>query len=89
MSANKTCSANYTVSGGGSSGGSGGSSSGSGSGSGTGSGSGSDYVSVSGGGGGGGCSMVGSVSPMTGWWNILTWLLVPTYVLARRIKRMK
>jgi uncharacterized repeat protein (TIGR02543 family) len=73
ITANKTCSANFTAS-----------NSGGGSGSGSGTGSGSTS-----GGGGGGCSMVGSVSPMTGLWNIFTWLLVPTYVLARRIRRMK
>jgi hypothetical protein len=59
-------------------------SSGSGSGSGSGTGSGSGSTS-----GGGGCSMVGSVSPMTGLWNIFTWLLVPIFVLARRIRRIK
>ncbi len=75
-------------SGSGSGGGSSGSGSGSGSGSssGTGSGSGSGYVPVSG--GGGGCSMTGPAS-MAGWWNILTWLLAPTYVFARRIRGMK
>jgi uncharacterized repeat protein (TIGR02543 family) len=108
MTANKTCSANFTASnssgdsgsgsGSGSSGGSGsgsgtgsdsGSGSGGGSGSGTGSGSGSSGGSGSGtGGGGGGCSMTGPAS-MAGWWNIFTWLLIPTYVLARRIRRMK
>jgi uncharacterized repeat protein (TIGR02543 family) len=100
MTANKTCSANFTASGGGGSGsdsgsgsggsGSGGSGSGSGggSGSGTGSGSGSSGGSGSGtggGGGGGGCSMTGS-SP-AGLWNILVWLSVPAFVVARRIRR--
>jgi len=32
--------------------------------------------------------MTGPAS-MAGWWNILTWLLVPTYVFARRIRGMK
>jgi hypothetical protein len=31
--------------------------------------------------------MVGSVSPMTGLWNIFTWLLVPIFVLARKIRK--
>ncbi|MCI4454269.1 MAG: hypothetical protein JHC25_04910 [Thermodesulfobacterium sp.] len=86
MDADKTCSANFTVS-----------NSSSISGSGSGSGTSGDSGSGSGGTGGsgsipgdcgGGCSMVGSVSPMTGLWNIFTWLLVPIFVLARRI-RMK
>jgi hypothetical protein len=82
-------------------GGSGGSGSGSGSGSGTGSGSGSSggsgsgtgsgggsgAVGGTGGGGGGGCSMTGSASSMAGLWNILVWLSVPAFVLARRIRR--
>jgi uncharacterized membrane protein YgcG len=69
--------------------------SGSGSGSGTGSSSGSNSGSDSGSGssgstsgGGGGCSMTGPVS-ITGWWNIFTWLLVPIFVLARKIRRIK
>ncbi len=41
----------------------------------------------SGGGGGGGCSMTGSVSSMAGLWNILVWLSVPAFALARRIRR--
>jgi uncharacterized repeat protein (TIGR02543 family) len=40
-----------------------------------------------GGGGGGGCSMTGSASSMAGLWNILVWLSVPAFVLARRIRR--
>jgi uncharacterized repeat protein (TIGR02543 family) len=99
MDADKTCSANFTASGGGDGGGGGGGSdSGSGSGgsgtggsgSGTGSGSGSSGGSGSGtggGGGGGGCSMTGSASSMAGLWNILVWLSVPAFVLARRIRK--
>jgi hypothetical protein len=41
----------------------------------------------SGGGGGGGCSMTGSASPMAGFWNILVWLSVPVFVVARRIRK--
>jgi uncharacterized repeat protein (TIGR02543 family) len=86
MDADKTCSANFTVS-------NSSSTSGSGSGSGTSGDSGSGSGGTGGSGSipgdcGGGCSMVGSVSPMTGLWNIFTWLLVPIFVLARRI-RMK
>jgi muconolactone delta-isomerase len=46
-------------------------------------------VSGSGGGsgGGGGCSMTGSASSMAGLWNILVWLSVPAFMLARRIRR--
>jgi uncharacterized repeat protein (TIGR02543 family) len=102
ITTNKTCSANFTpnISDSGSGSGSGsGSSGGSGGGSGTGSDSGSNSGGGSGGsggssgggsagGGGGGCSMTGPAS-MAGWWNIFTWLLVPIYVLARRIRRMK
>jgi len=73
MNANKTCSANFTESSGGGSG------SGSG-GSGTGG-------SGSGSGGGGGCSMTGSASSMAGLWNILVWLSVPVFALARRIRK--
>jgi subtilisin family serine protease len=40
-----------------------------------------------GGGGGGGCSMTGSASSMAGLWNILVWLSVPVFALARRIRR--
>ncbi len=40
-----------------------------------------------GGGGGGGCSMTGSASSMAGVWNILAWLSVPLFALARRIRR--
>ncbi len=40
-----------------------------------------------GGGGGGGCSMTGSASSMAGFWNILVWLSVPAFVVARRIRR--
>ena len=75
---------------GGSSGGSGSGSGGSGtggSGSGSSSGSGSGAVGGTGGGGGGGCSMTGSVSSMAGLWNILVWLSVPAFALARRIRR--
>ncbi len=77
-------------SGGGSSGGgSGGSSSGGGSGggsSGGGSGGGSSGGSSGGsGGGGGGCSMTGS--SFASLWNILVWLFVPFFALARRIRR--
>ncbi len=43
--------------------------------------------SGSGGGGGGGCSMTGSASSMAGLWNILVWLSVPLFALARRIRR--
>jgi uncharacterized repeat protein (TIGR02543 family) len=63
ITADKTCSANFTASGGG------------------------------GGGGGGstspifGCSMTGSASSMAGLWNILVWLSVPAFVVARRIRR--
>jgi len=41
----------------------------------------------SGGGSGGGCSMTGSASSMAGFWNILVWLSVPVFALARRIRR--
>jgi uncharacterized membrane protein len=86
MDTDKTCSANFTVS---NSSSTSGSNSGSGSSGGSGSGSGGTGGSGSiPGDCGGGCSMVGSVSPMTGLWNIFTWLLVPIFVLARRI-RMK
>ncbi len=37
--------------------------------------------------GGGGCSMTGSASFMAGLWNILVWLSVPAFVLARRIRK--
>jgi len=67
----------------GSGGGSGGSDTGSGSG--TGGSGGSGAVGGTGGGGGGGCSMTGS-SP-AGLWNILVWLSVPAFALARRIRR--
>jgi hypothetical protein len=40
-------------------------------------------------GGGGGCSMTGSASSMAGFWNILMWLSVPAFVLARRIRKNK
>ncbi len=40
-----------------------------------------------GGGGGGGCSMTGSASSTAGFWNILVWLSVPLFALARRIRR--
>jgi predicted secreted protein len=40
-----------------------------------------------GGGGGGGCSMTGSASSVAGLWNILVWLSVPAFVVARRIRR--
>jgi uncharacterized repeat protein (TIGR02543 family) len=88
----KTCFVTFTAIEGGDDRGSGGSSgSGSGSGSG-GSGGGSDSGSGSGGsgtggGGGGGCSMTGSASSMAGVWNILAWLSVPVFALARRIRR--
>ncbi len=39
------------------------------------------------GGGGGGCSMTGSASSMAGLWNILVWLSVPLFALARRIRK--
>jgi uncharacterized repeat protein (TIGR02543 family) len=44
---------------------------------------------ASGGGGdsGGGYYMTGSASSMAGVWNILAWLSVPTFALARRIRR--
>ncbi len=100
MDADKTCSATFTASGG-SGGGSGdGSGTGGGGGSGTGGGGGSGGGSGSGGGGsgtgsggtgggggGGGCSMTGSASSMAGVWNILVWLSVPLFALARRIRR--
>ena len=69
----------------GSGGGSGGSDTGSGSG--TGGSGGSGAVGGTGGGGGGGCSMTGSASSMAGLWNILVWLSVPAFALARRIRR--
>ncbi len=107
MEANKSCSANFTLSGGsgggrgsGGAGGGGGSGDGSGSGGGSGgtgggsgtggSGSGSGGGSGSGtggGGGGGGCSMTGSASSTAGVWNILVWLSVPLFALARRIRK--
>jgi uncharacterized repeat protein (TIGR02543 family) len=87
----KTCSVTFTAieGGDGAGGGSGsGSGSGSGGGSGSGTGSGSGSSGGSGGtGGGGGCSMTGSASSMAGVWNILAWLSVPTFALARRIRR--
>jgi len=58
-----------------------------GGGGGGGGGGGSGSGSGSGGGGGGGCSMTGSASSMAGLWNILVWLSVPAFVLARRIRR--
>jgi uncharacterized repeat protein (TIGR02543 family) len=86
MTANKTCSANFTASGDGGGGG-GGSGDGSGSGGG-GSGSGSGSGSSGGGsGGGGGCSMTGSASSVAGLWNILVWLSVPLFALVRRIRK--
>jgi uncharacterized repeat protein (TIGR02543 family) len=73
MDADKSCFANFVFSGipGGGSGGGTGGSPGGGFG--------------GGGGGGGGCSMTGysSASP----WNILVWLSVPFFVLARRVRR--
>jgi hypothetical protein len=66
--------------GGGGGGGGGGSGGGGGGGGGGGSGGG-------GGGGGGGCSMTGSASSVAGLWNILVWLSVPAFVVARRIRR--
>ena len=71
--------------GGGSGGGGGGGSGGGGSGSG-GSGTGGSG-GTGGGGGGGGCYMTGSASSMAGLWNILVWLSVPLFALARRIRR--
>jgi hypothetical protein len=65
-------------SGGGGGGGGGGGSGGGGGGGGSGGG---------GGGGGGGCSMTGSASSVAGLWNILVWLSVPAFVVARRIRR--
>jgi hypothetical protein len=67
--------------------GGGGSGSGGSSGSGTGGGGGFGAVGGTGGGGGGGCSMTGSASSMAGLWNILVWLSVPLFALARRIRR--
>jgi uncharacterized repeat protein (TIGR02543 family) len=91
MTANKTCFAIFTASGGGGDGGSdGGSGSGGGGGTGGGSGTGGGTGAVGGtggGGGGGGCSMTGSASSMAGLWNILVWLSVPFFALARRIRR--
>ncbi|MDT7871710.1 MAG: SBBP repeat-containing protein, partial [Thermocrinis sp.] len=61
-----------------------------GSGSGSGSGSGGSGTGLGSGGtcgGGGGCSMTGSASSMAGVWNILVWLSVPAFVVARRIRR--
>jgi Subtilisin-like serine proteases len=55
------------------------------SGSGGGGGAGGGGSGGTGGGAGGGCSMTGS-SP-AGFWNILAWLSVPTFALARRIRR--
>ncbi|MCI4458152.1 MAG: hypothetical protein JHC21_00835, partial [Thermocrinis sp.] len=55
-----------------------------GSGSGSGGGSGSDTGS---GIGVGGCSMTGSVSSIAGLWNILVWLSVPSFILARRMRK--
>ncbi len=71
------------------SGGSGTGDSGSGSGGGSGSGTGSGGSGAVGGtgGGGGGCSMAGSASSMAGLWNILVWLSVPLFALARRIRK--
>jgi hypothetical protein len=77
MTANKTCSANFTASRAGG-GGSGGGGSGGGSGSGGG---GGGYC------GSGGCSMTGSASSMAGVWNILVWLSFPLFALARRIRK--
>jgi hypothetical protein len=75
-------------SGSGSGGGSGsGVSDGSGGGSGSGSGSGGSGIGTGGGGSGGGCSMTGSTSSMAGLWNILVWLSVPAFVVARRIRK--
>jgi uncharacterized repeat protein (TIGR02543 family) len=34
-----------------------------------------------------GCSMTGSASSMAGLWNILVWLSIPAFVVARRIRR--
>jgi hypothetical protein len=77
-----------TGSGSGSSGGSGSGTGGSSGGSGAGSGgSGIGLGSGGTGGGGGGCSMTGSASSMAGLWNILVWLSVPAFALARRIRR--
>jgi hypothetical protein len=50
------------------------------------SGGGSGSSGGSGTGGGGGCSMTGSASSMAGLWNILVWLSVPAFMLARRIR---
>jgi uncharacterized repeat protein (TIGR02543 family) len=96
MDSDKVCSVTFTASSGGSGGsgsGSGGSGTGSGGGSSGGSGgsggsgSGSGGSGTGSGGGGGGCSMTGSASSMAGLWNILVWLSVPAFVLARRIRR--
>jgi uncharacterized repeat protein (TIGR02543 family) len=50
-------------------------------------GSGSGGSGTGGGGGGGGCSMTGSASSIAGLWNILVWLSVPAFVVARRIRK--
>jgi subtilisin family serine protease len=71
---NFTCGLRESVGGGGGGGGSGG-------------GSGTGGSGGTGGGGGGGCSMTGSASSVAGLWNILVWLSVPAFVLARRIRR--
>jgi len=70
----KTCSVNFTAIEGGGDGGSGG-------------GSGGDSGSNGESGGGGGYYMTGSASSMAGVWNILAWLSVPAFALARRIRR--
>ncbi len=57
------------------------------SGGGGGGGSGSGFGSGGTCGGGGGCSMTGSASSVAGLWNILAWLSVPFFALARRIRR--
>ena len=84
MSANTTCTANFIASSGGGSGSGSGGSGTDGSGSGSGGCSGSGCGSGS---GGGGCSKNGSASSMAGLWNILVWLSVPAFVVARRIRK--
>jgi uncharacterized repeat protein (TIGR02543 family) len=74
MDADRSCLANFVFSG----------SPGGGGGGGTGGGFGGGFGGGSGG-GGGGCAMTGSSS--VGFWNILVWLSVPAFVMARRIRR--
>jgi uncharacterized repeat protein (TIGR02543 family) len=103
MDADKTCSATFTATGGGTGGGGtggGGTGDGGTGGGGTGGGIGGGGTGGggigggetiggggTGGGGRGGCSMTGSTSSMAGLWNILVWLSVPLFALVRRIRR--